>query len=157
MPVDEMLIFKSGNIASIVVQKVFKTDFDVIHESDADYASKKYRSSYPCILTDSCAARHQRMARLDRDSRCCLWLSSLHQPCSALGKKKHYVGLHGCLYRRNSWSNVFQWQLVGLVCRPLCFRYRDWYHDSFAFDLPYRGELPLPEDQFVQLQLQGTE
>lgn len=37
-----MLTFDLGNIASIVVQKKFKTEFGVIHETDAEYASKKH-------------------------------------------------------------------------------------------------------------------
>lgn len=39
---NEILSLKPGNIASIVVQKVFKTDFNVAHETDAHYASKKH-------------------------------------------------------------------------------------------------------------------
>lgn len=37
-----MLIFDPVNIASIVVQNKFKTEFGVIYETDAEYASKKH-------------------------------------------------------------------------------------------------------------------
>lgn len=150
----KLIMSRSGNIASIVTQKKFKKDFGVDHESEAQYASRQhFLCSCKRLLTSG--QRYEGMDRSYRDSWSRFWLSSLRQSCPAMGKEEHHVGIHFDLHRRCPRPNILHWQSFRVIrdtfyCRQVLkntvhslvayvSRYWHWYHNSSAFNLPYRG------------------